>query len=515
MTCSVLLATEQAAGQRIRVVTRSMGVSDDSLRIRLDMDLNNVQTGNSVSVTFTPILLRSGSKIQQLELPPVVVSGRLRARMERRERFLSPDKAGPLPYQVLYDDEKPKVVDYRVSIPYASWMKQASLLLRQEYKDCCDPELLGVDTLKQNIALTVVPRTEPATVAATPRVPAVAVSANPVMRTVPRKEAWDASALDRYAPMISFLTPDAGDADKNRTESIALYLDYPLGSDNVLPGFKNNREELGKAERVISPLLNNGFSDVRKIHICGYASPDGNYKDNERLASTRSARFGEYVEIAYGVPRNLVETTSVAEDWEGLIGLLRKDKPAYTDAALAVIARYGIFGGREKHLMELQGGVPYKDMLHRFFPKLRRIEVTVHSKVRSVDAGEASTLIYTHPDLLSLEEMYRVARHYRPGTEQYREVYEIAAYHFPDDVVANVNAASAVMLTGDLKSAWEYLRKAESDPRSWNNMGVLTLMEGDAEGAAVWFRKAVGVEPRKARQNLQIVENTKGATGHE
>ena len=73
--------------------------------------------------------------------------------------------------------------------------------------------------------------------------------------------------------------------------------------------------------------------------------------------------------------------------------------------------------------------------------------------------------------------------------------------------MANVNAASAVMLTGDLTSAWDYLRKVEADPRAWNNLGVLTLMEGDLSGAAVWFRKAVGVEPRKARKNLEIAES--------
>ena len=67
-------------------------------------------------------------------------------------------------------------------------------------------------------------------------------------------------------------------------------------------------------------------------------------------------------------------------------------------------------------------------------------------------------------------------------------------------------AASAVMLTGDLISAWNYLSKVEADPRAWNNIGVLNLMEGNPEGAAIWFRKAVGVEPRKARANLQLVE---------
>ena len=156
--------------------------------------------------------------------------------------------------------------------------------------------------------------------------------------------------------------------------------------------------------------------------------------------------------------------------------------------------------------MNLQGGIPYKDMLKRLFPLLRRIEFVVEYRIRALNAGEASEMIYTHPDLLSLEEMYSVARYYRPGTEQYREVYEVAAFHFPDDVITNVNAASAVMLTGDLKSAWGYLRKVEADPRAWNNLGVLMLMEGNPEGATVWFRKAVGVEPRKARRNLQFAE---------
>lgn len=164
--------------------------------------------------------------------------------------------------------------------------------------------------------------------------------------------------------------------------------------------------------------------------------------------------------------------------------------------------------------MELPGNV-YKKLCRDLFPLLRRLEVAVDYHVARVETKDAATLIYSHPELLSLEEMYEVARYYRPGTVQYREVYEIAAFHFPLDVVANVNAASAVMLDGDLKAAWNYLSKVEDDPRAWNNMGVLTLLEGDPEGAAVWFRKAIGVEPLKARANLQKIENGESDTGHE
>ena len=103
-------------------------------------------------------------------------------------------------------------------------------------------------------------------------------------------------------------------------------------------------------------------------------------------------------------------------------------------------------------------------MLRELFPRLRRIEVTVNYRVRAVSSDEAADLLYTHADLLSLEEMYEVARYYRPGTDQYREIYEIAAYHFPDDVVANINAASAVMLTGDLISAWNICARQKPIP---------------------------------------------------
>ena len=116
---------------------------------------------------------------------------------------------------------------------------------------------------------------------------------------------------------------------------------------------------------------------VRSIRVCGYSSPDGNYGNNERLAEARSRFFSIYLRSLYGIPRGLVEVSSVAEDWEGLVDLLEQDDPPYREAVLRVISRYGIFNGREKYLMELQGGYPYKDMLRNFFPRLRRIEVIV------------------------------------------------------------------------------------------------------------------------------------------
>ena len=515
----------KVTAQGIRIVPGKLYVKKDSLHVNLTMYLDGISVGSGTALFFTPVM--SGRKKQSLSLPAVIISGKRRARNDRREAYLSPfspDRNEPQPFRLIVAGRNSNApINYQIAVLYASWMQQAMLLLRQEYKECCGKELLALDTLKRSLLISSVPpavreyefqakpqsrpvQGEP--IQRTPggnttaytynTIPATGKPAAPVVLSI--------ADVDQYATMVSFLPSEGSMDNKHRTEGAVLYFDYPLGKDDIYPDYKNNREEISKVDQILAPLTDNRFSTLSRLRIRGYSSPDGPYGDNEQLAKARSGLFARYLRDAYNIPRSSIEVSSEADDWEGLIDLLQEYRPPYTDAALDIIRRYGIFNGREKQLMGLQGGAPYKDMLYRFFPKLRRIEVVVQYDVRKVNGAEASELIYTHPDLLSLDEMYAVACYYRPGSDQYREVYEVAAYHFPNDVVANVNAASAVMLTGDLISAWNYLRKAEADPRAWNNIGVLNLLEGNPEGAAIWFRKAVGIEPRKARANLQQAE---------
>lgn len=488
-----LLLPGELSGQGLRIVPREISVRNDSLHLSLSIDLNAVRVNSLTALTFTPLL---ADETHQLLLPPVVVTGTKRYRFERRERALS-SASRPAPFRIIREGHKQtaKNIDYHVAVPYTSWMAQASLLLKQEIKDCCNQQLLDVDTLTGNMALNVSERPAAATQIAT--APAGRQSA-PV-RILPLPD----TTLATYIPMVSFLTPLLEKNGKQRTGKATLYIDYPLNKYDIFPDFRNNRHELNKIDSILSPLLDNGYTEIGKISIRGYASPDGPYKHNELLSSNRSQHFMNYVKNTYRLPERLFTVSSVAEDWDGLVSLLEQTGPPYKKEALNTIRRYGIFEGREAELMKLPGDI-YKKMYRQLFPRLRRIEVAVDYSVARVETKDAAGLIYTHPEMLSLEEMYEVARYYRPGTIQYREVYEIAAFHFPQDIIANVNAASAVMLSGDLKSAWNYLRKAENDPRSWNNLGVLTLMEGNPEGACIWFRKAVGVEPEKARLNLRI-----------
>lgn len=492
----LLFSALHARGQEARFILTDAEVAGDSLYLGLKLDFSSIRLNSRTCLHFTPIL--ANARGGRLELPPVLLSGRRRYRFDRREWALNADggkhRAEPYLIQLYKRHSAPRPVSYHIGVPYSVWMGDAALLLRQEVKDCCDLQLLGVDTISVRLftGQMIGRQTAPVRQYVEPLITAPSVT-------------YSVRDIELYASMLSFLEPTV-EHDKKLDEKAVFYIDYPLGSDNILPDYRNNRTELQKLDSLLSPLSAGDYSSMEHIRVCGYASPDGTYIDNERLATSRAGFFASYICSTYGIPRFRLETTSVAEDWEGLSVLLQSEQPLYAATVLSIIQHAGIFNGREKQLMDLRGGEPYRDMLHRFFPRLRRLEVSVRWNIRAVSTGEAYRLIYTHPEWLSLSEMYGAARYYRPGTEQYREVYEIAAYRFPEDVVANINASSAVMLTGDVKSARAYLQRVESDPRSWNNLGVLALMEGNTGEAEEWFRKAVGVEPQKARRNLQRLQ---------
>lgn len=360
----LLLPPDTLKAQGIRIVPQRISVENDSLHVQLRMDLNEVRVGRSRAFIFTPQLLGAGK--QQVSLPAVVISGSIRDRQDRREAALSLCKECTVPYLRIRDSRNvSKNITYHISIPYASWMQHAMLLLKQESRECCGNELLAVDTLQCDLGL--------AAVAGIPQLPVVKMKPHPEEAVKPKVVKPEPAAVTRpKSTMVS--TSKVASAT---TESVVLYFDYPIGKDDIHPDLKNNRYEIDKIDRLIAPLQRTHFASVKSIRICGYCSPDGNYGDNERLAEARSRFFSIYLRSMYGVPRGLVKVSSVAEDWEGLVDLLMRDNPPYRDAALRVISRYGIFNGREKYLMEVQGGSPYKDMLRHFFPKLRRIEVIV------------------------------------------------------------------------------------------------------------------------------------------
>lgn len=88
-------------------------------------------------------------------------------------------------------------------------------------------------------------------------------------------------------------------------------------------------------------------------------------------------------------------------------------------------------------------------------------------------------LIYTHPEGLSLEEMYNVAQSYDEGSEEWLDALLIAVKQYPNNETANLNAACGCVMTRRFNDARKYLSKAGDSPSAQYVSDVIKAMEGD------------------------------------
>lgn len=441
----------QEPGIRLSLVGASVD-DDDSVTVRLHILLDDIRVASSQCLLFEPRLQHDD---HLLALPPVMVSGRRRARYDARAQAVDPSAALP-GYNYQYRIVAPKKhsrheIDYVTRFPYTSWMRNAGLSLRQISRNCCRGRVLADEVLTADLAL--VP-------------PCVKEVAGPTPQAV--------MAYNRYNKEIRFLIPD-DEPGGLHTETAIAYLDYRQGGVRVDPQFGKNPEELAYTDSLFRRLSERGITRFSQVMVTGYASPEGDYRHNETLARQRAEEFRAYISRRYLPEGCPVICNSVAEDWEELRRMVAVSGKPYAEPVCFLIDNYGIFEGREAYLKQLENGRVYRELLRDFFPYLRRVEVRLSYEQPPVGDAEAARLLYNDPSRLTLSEMYRVARYYPPATEQHREVYLIAAETYPESIVAQINAAAASLLLGDAETARHYLDRddVESDPRAAINREIM------------------------------------------
>lgn len=151
---------------------------------------------------------------------------------------------------------------------------------------------------------------------------------------------------------------------KEGTANLDCYFSYPQGGWQIQRGYGGNARELERLDKFMRSSFADTLIYVRRITLTGYCSIEGSYAANEKLAHDRANGFRNYLDTEYGLARRFpVEVRYVGEDWDRLRQLVEASTLPGRAEVLAVIDNTDIFKGREKKLMDLQGGVPYNLML--------------------------------------------------------------------------------------------------------------------------------------------------------
>ena len=117
----------------------------------------------------------------------------------------------------------------------------------------------------------------------------------------------------------------------------AAYINYGLSRTDVLPDYRQNRDELAKILSTIDSVKNVNGVTVKKIYLCGYASPESPFDNNERLARERTLALRDYIMNQYSFEEGIIETSYEPENRSGLRDYVRARSYLKEARALGII----------------------------------------------------------------------------------------------------------------------------------------------------------------------------------
>lgn len=306
----------------------------------------------------------------------------------------------------------------------------------------------------------------------------------------------------RMMPALPFVMPQAENT-KHRQLMGRAFLDFPVNETIIYPRYRRNPSELKRICATIDSALFDKTIQVTSISLHGYASPESPYSNNTRLAKGRTAALMDYLRKHYKLSTNLFHTTFTPEDWANLRGFIANTERRRTkgdiwyesasiletpeapacvinnrDELLRVIDQKMDLDEKEQQLKRVAGGEPYKWLLQNVYPGLRHTDYVIEYVVRNYNVKEGRRLIYTHPEAMSLKEMYAVAQSYDEGSDGWFEALTIAAREYPGDYTANLNAACACVKLKRLTDAKRFLNNAGNSPQAQYLTNVIKAMEG-------------------------------------
>lgn len=172
---------------------------------------------------------------------------------------------------------------------------------------------------------------------------------------------------------------------------------FRLGHRQYDPSFENNSS--GMNPFVNEVKRHNATSNIERITVRSYTSPDGSNAANERLSRNRCRTISEYLLNETGIDPSLIHTEAEGIAWDELLRMVQADAGVpYREEVLELLRTTPVWvfdddnrvvGGRKKSLMELRGGVPYRWLYTNIFPALRNA-VAVSLFVKQPDATAAT-----------------------------------------------------------------------------------------------------------------------------
>lgn len=247
--------------------------------------------------------------------------------------------------------------------------------------------------------------------------------------------------------------------------------------------------------------------DLKGVEVAAYASPDGSIDLNTDLAAARKSSSSEFLakklrEAGVDVP---MKTKYTPEDWDGFKELMEKSNIQDKELILRVLSMYNDPEVREREIKNLSQ--TFTDVANEILPQLRRAKMTTSVDFIGKTDEELKALAKSNPSSLNPAELLYAATLFEDDNEQL-EVYNSFIKIYPNDWRGPNNAGFILVKQNKYNDAKPLFEKAEKlktdEPIIKNNVGAITLYDGNVKGAETLFGAAAGAG-KEVNYNLGIV----------
>ena len=249
---------------------------------------------------------------------------------------------------------------------------------------------------------------------------------------------------------------------------------------------------------------------IKNVEVAAYASPEGGFEFNDRLAGKRQDASEEYVQKTLKQTKvdADVDAHYTAQDWEGFQQLVQASNIQDKDVILRVLSMYKDPEQREQQIRNMSQA--FRELADGILPELRRARMTINYDVVGRSDEQIKEQYANDATKLSVEEMLYAATLTDNAAEK-EAIYKKTAQYWDKDYRALNNLAVLAFNQGDNEQADRYLQQAlrvnKQAPEAYANLGLIALKQGKLSEAEEHIANAIGANGfGEALGNLNIAK---------
>ena len=416
-TTCLMVATVILANAQTPIRNEKMSHDSEKVIVTIDIDTDNAEIPARRKEVITPYIYNGKDT---LYLDVVEVYGKGRFKRERQINAIAGDKDWNLGQGQLM--KKAGVYNYESQVPLKRWMTSATLGVKRSIVGCaCEKE--GGDT--------------------------------DLIQTVLFQEPQVLRRLPEYAPTEISRRWDIGQDE--------LEIVFKVSKVEIDSSIFDNEVTFEKILETVDKIYSNPLYRIEKLHVAGYASPEGPEGFNKWLGINRAKALINYIinqRPEYGLTEENFEIHNGEENWVGLNKVLAESEMVHKEEVIRIIDDSRLTAVAKKNAIRaLYNGKVWADMLNEIYPKLR--------------------------------------------SARYLAVYYDSS---ADDLAEVIKQANNLIAEGQYSEAYEKVISYKEDPRASGTIGLSLMMQKQFEEAMPWLEKALEGGCQAAQKNIDSIQ---------